>query len=219
MSANDSIVLAKDGSRLSGFSFEERLRADAATAVAELKGMGLRVRVISGDREIAVRPIATELDVPYLATTLPGDKVVHVAALQASGHKVLMVGDGLNDAPALAAAHASMAPSLAADVSRNAADMVFLHNNLTALPLAISIARTARRLVFQNLALATAYNVAAVPIAILGQVTPLVAALAMSGSSLLVVANALRLESRPRTAQGNAGVVRVPTKAMMEAAG
>jgi P-type Cu2+ transporter len=218
MAGNETVVLAKDGNRLSDFRFEDRLRADAATAVAELKDMGFRVQVISGDREIAVRPIAAELDVPYLAAALPGDKTAHIAALEASGRKVLMVGDGLNDAPALAAAHASMAPASAADVGRNAADMVFLHESLTAVPLAISIARSAGRLVRQNLALATAYNVIAVPIAILGHVTPLVAAVAMSGSSILVVANALRLESRRRTAPGAAGVAHLPTKPVMEAA-
>ena len=218
MPGNESVVLAKDGSRLSDFRFEDRLRADAATAVAKLKDMGFQVQVISGDREIAVRPIAAELDVPWLAAALPGDKTTHIAALEASGRKVLMVGDGLNDAPALAAAHASMAPASAADVGRNAADMVFLHESLTAVPLAISIAQRAGRLVRQNLALATAYNIVAVPIAILGHVTPLVAAVAMSGSSILVVANALRLESRQRTAQGTAGVAQLPTKAAMEAA-
>ena len=102
---NEFVVLAKDGSRLSDFRFEDRLRADAATAVAKLKDMGFQVQVISGDREIAVRPIAAELDVPWLAAALPGDKTTHIAALEASGRKVLMVGDGLNDAPALAAAH------------------------------------------------------------------------------------------------------------------
>jgi Cu2+-exporting ATPase len=127
MAGNETVVLAKDGSRLSDFRFGDRLRADAATAVAELKDMGFRVQVISGDREIAVRPIAAALDVPWLAAALPGDKTTRIAALEASGRKVLMVGDGLNDAPALAAAHASMAPASAADVGRNAADMVFLH--------------------------------------------------------------------------------------------
>jgi Cu2+-exporting ATPase len=218
MPGDESVVLAKDGKRLTDFRFEDRLRAEAAIAVAELKDMGYRVEVISGDREVAVRPIAAELDVGYVAAALPGDKTTHIAALEASGRKVLMVGDGLNDAPALAAAHASMAPASAADVGRNAADMVFLHESLTAVPLAISIARRAGRLVRQNFALATAYNAVAVPIAILGHVTPLVAAVAMSGSSLLVVANALRLESRRRSAQGTAGVTQLPVKAAMEAA-
>ena len=218
MSGDESVVLAKDGSRLADFRFEDCLRADAATAVAELKDAGFLVQMVSGDRETAVATDRPELGVPYFAAVLPGGKTAHIAALEASGRKVLMVGDGLNDAPALAAAHASMAPASAADVGRNAADLVFLRESLSAVPRAISIARNASRLVRQNFALAIAYNVVAVPIAIMGHVTPLVAAVAMSASSILVVANALRLKSRRRIAPRAGADAQLPAKAVMEAA-
>jgi P-type Cu2+ transporter len=196
MSGDESVVLAENGRRLADFRFEDRLRADAATAVAELKVSGLPVEIVSGDREASVGAIAADLGVPHIAAVLPGGKAAHIAALEASGRKVLMIGDGLNDAPALAAAHASMAPASAADVGRNAADLVFLRESLSAVPLAISVARNAGRLVRQNFALAVAYNAIAIPIAIMGHVTPLLAAIAMSGSSIAVVANALRLRGR-----------------------
>jgi len=216
MAGDASVVLARNGSRLADFRFEDRLRVDAAKAVAELKDGGLRVEIVSGDRETSVGLIAAELGVDHFAAVLPGGKAAHIAALEASGRKVLMIGDGLNDAPALAVAHASMAPASAADVGRNAADLVFLRESLSAVPQAISTARNASRLVRQNFAIAVAYNVVAVPFAIFGHVTPLVAAVAMSGSSIVVVANSLRLRDRrrivPRPAESS------PATAVLEAA-
>ena len=218
MSGDESVVLSKGGSHLAEFRFEDFLRANASTAVAELKNAGILVQVVSGDREAAVALIARQLGIPCFAAVLPAGKVAHIAALEASGQKVLMVGDGLNDTPALVAAHASMAPASAADIGRNAADLVFLRESLSAVPQAISVARNARRLVRENFALAIAYNLVAVPVAIMGYVTPLVAAVTMSASSILVVANALRLRS-PRTMAPGAGAdAPLSARAVMEAA-
>jgi Cu2+-exporting ATPase len=178
---------------LAEFSFEDRLRDGAREAIADIARIGLSVEVLSGDRDETVRQLAGQLGVGHLAEVSPAKKVDHIATLEASGRKILMVGDGLNDAPALAAAHASMAPASAADVGRNAADLVFLHESLRAVPQSMKIARVAARLVQQNLGLAIVYNVVAVPIAVLGYVTPLIAAIAMSSSSVIVIANALRL--------------------------
>lgn len=188
-----SVVLSENGRLRGTFRFEGDLRPDARQSVTEISSLGHRVEIMSGDRDEPVRHLATTLDIPYLAGISPDGKAKHIAELTASGQRVLMVGDGLNDTPALAAAHASIAPASAADVSRNAADLVFLRDSLMAVPQAISVARNAGELVRQNLILAIGYNVIAVPIAISGHVTPLVAAVAMSASSLIVIGNALRL--------------------------
>ena len=174
--------------------------------------------MVSGDREAAVTLIARQLGIPDFAAVLPAGKVAHIRALEASGRKILMVGDGLNDTPALVAAHASMAPASAADIGRNAADLVFLRESLSAVPQAISVARNARRLVRQNFALAIAYNLVAVAIAITGYVTPLVAAATMSASSMLVVANPLRLRSQRKIAPRAGADAHLSAKAVMEAA-
>jgi Cu2+-exporting ATPase len=149
---------------------------------------------VSGDNAKRVEEIAKGLGVTCLGGARPADKVRHIDEMKRSNRKVLMVGDGLNDAPALTAADVSMAPATAADVGRNAADLVFLRESLEAVPQAIEISRRANALIRQNFGLAIAYNIVAIPIAVLGQVTPLVAAIAMSLSSILVVANALRLD-------------------------
>jgi Cu2+-exporting ATPase len=188
-----SVVLSRNGRFLADFKFDDALRPGVGEAIAALATQGLSAEILSGDREESVRRLAATLDLPYAAAVSPSGKVAHIATLGVSGHKVLMVGDGLNDAPALAAAHVSMAPATAADVGRNAADLVFLRESVMAVPQAIDIARRAGRLVRQNLVLAVGYNAVAVPFAVGGQVTPLVAAVAMSMSSIVVVTNALRL--------------------------
>jgi Cu2+-exporting ATPase len=198
---SSAVVLARNGTALACFRFDDRLRADAAAAMAELRRRGLAAEILSGDREANVRPIAIGMGVPYAARMSPAGKVEHITGAQgsgkagASGKKVLMVGDGLNDAPALAAAHVSMAPASAADVGRNAADLVFLRDSLLAVPRAVAVAQRTRQLIRQNLILAVGYNALAVPIAVLGYATPLIAAVAMSLSSLVVIANALRVKA------------------------
>jgi Cu2+-exporting ATPase len=191
------VVLSEDGTLLESFLFVDELRPAAREAVVALTAKGIRVEIVSGDHDEPVSRLASLLKIPYRAAVTPAGKVSHIATLAAAGAKVLMVGDGLNDAPALGAAHVSMAPASAADIGRNAADLVFLRDSLLAVPDAIDTACRARDLVRQNFVLAAGYNALAVPIAIMGQVTPLVAAIAMSASSVAVVGNALRLGSRP----------------------
>lgn len=188
-SGRTTVFLFRNGALAGRFTFEDQLRGDAGEAVGRLTEMNLPVRILSGDSEAAVDRIASEAGIREVRSgMLPEDK----AANAATG-RTLMVGDGINDAPALRAAYVSMAPSSATDIGRNAADFVFTSNELMAVPFAIDTARSAARLVTQNLILAIGYNVIAVPLAVCGLVTPLIAAVAMSTSSIIVVANAVRL--------------------------
>jgi Cu2+-exporting ATPase len=171
----------------------QALRPDATAAIEALRCTGYDIRILSGDRKGAVTPIASALGViDWQAGVKPPDKISAIESLRAAGHRVLMVGDGLNDAPALAAANASLSPVSAVDLAQAHSDAVFLGERLQPVVGALMLARRARRLMLQNLSLAVIYNAIAVPIAVAGLVTPLIAAVAMSGSSLLVTLNALR---------------------------
>lgn len=178
--------------------FADAMRPHAADAIAALSRLGLPSTIMSGDRPEAVADIAVRLGIVGEGGMTPAGKLARLDALAAAGHRPLMVGDGLNDGPALAAAHVSMAPASASDVGQQAADIVFLGDSLAAVPRAVGAARATMRVVRQNFALAIGYNVLAVPLAITGHVTPLVAALAMSASSVIVVANSMRLRGAAR---------------------
>lgn len=188
--------LAINGSVVQLFSFEDRPRDDAAASIAQLKKAGLDLSIMSGDRTATVKKFSDSLGIAkYRGEVLPADKAAFVTDLSDEGRKVLMVGDGLNDAPALVAAYVSMAPATAADIGRNAADFVFLRQSLSAIPVAVAVSKEAGKLIRQNFVISIGYNFLAVPIAVMGYVTPLVAALAMSVSSIVVVSNALRLKA------------------------
>jgi Cu2+-exporting ATPase len=175
------------------FAIRQPLRADARQTIKTLKALGLDLEILSGDREIPVARVAEALDIEHWqAGVEPGGKVARLEELRAAGRKVLMVGDGINDAPALAAAHVSISPVSASDLAQAQADLMIMGKALAPIADAILIAQKARRLMTQNLWLAVIYNAIAVPIAIAGLATPFVAAIAMSGSSLIVTLNAMR---------------------------
>lgn len=188
------VWLARPGAAVAMFAFEDSLRPDAASAVAALQRAGLDVRILSGDREAAVARAARAVGVAdWRAGQRPDDKIRLLDELKAAGHNVLMVGDGLNDAPALAAGHASMSPATATHISQTAADAIFQGARLAPLAEAIALSRRARGAALQNFALAAGYNAICIPLAMAGYVTPLIAAIAMSTSSIVVTGNALRL--------------------------
>lgn len=179
-------------------SYGDRLRPDVAEALARLRRLGIEPSVISGDNPSSVGQVARETGLLAQANASPAAKQEAIGRLQAAGHAVMMIGDGLNDGPALAAANASIAPGSASDVGLQAADFVFTTSSLLAVPRAVAASRATMRIVRQNFALAVGYNLLAVPLAVAGLLTPLIAAAAMSASSLIVVANSLRLAGAAR---------------------
>ena len=181
------------------FRFADALRADAAETVAALKRRGYGVVLLSGDCAAVVEDIARRSGIEtWRAGLKPADKIAWLEASAKEGHKVLMVGDGLNDAPALAAAHASISPASAADISQRAADFVFQGQKLAPVLEAMATAKRTRSMALQNFTVAAGYNAVCVPLAMAGFVTPLIAAIVMSTSSILVTLNAARLAGRGR---------------------
>jgi Cu2+-exporting ATPase len=179
---------------LAQFVLSDQLRSDAVKAVAQLAELGCQIRILSGDQQAAVDEMAAQLNVTQASGGLrPADKLAAVQALQAEGHRVVMIGDGVNDAPVLAAADVSIAMGQGAQLAHATADMVALSEKLHMLPQAVEKSRETRSIIRQNLFWALGYNVAAVPLAAMGLVPPWGAVIGMSLSSLVVVVNALRL--------------------------
>lgn len=188
------IWLEIDARPAARFLFRDTLRRDAIETIAELKRLGLRPVLVSGDRQAVVDDVARMVGIEDARGEMtPVDKYSHMEVLRRDGHKIAMVGDGLNDAPAIAAADISISPSSAIDMTQNAADVVFMGDRLASVVEFYKTSVFAGRLVRENMMLAIIYNVVAVPMALAGLVTPLIAAIAMSSSSVIVIANSFRL--------------------------
>ncbi len=198
-SLSSAIWLVDDQQPIARFHLRDRLREESRTVIDALVERGLRVHLLSGDRAASAHAVARELGIPNVAAdATPADKLEYVRALQRDGRRVAMIGDGVNDAPVLAAADVSVAVGEATSLARTAASIVLLGGSLRELSALHTLATRTRRIVRQNLGWALAYNAAAIPAAALGWVPPWLAALGMTASSLLVVLNALRLIPRSR---------------------
>lgn len=170
------------------------LKPTSRAAVDELRALGLRPLLLTGDNEGAARAVAREVGIEeVVAQVPPEDKLAWVERLQRDGRRVAMVGDGVNDAAALAAADLGLAMGTGTDVAIEAADITLVRGDLRAAAQAIALSRRTLRIIRQNLFWAFAYNVAAIPLAALGLLNPMIAGAAMALSSVLVVSNSLRL--------------------------
>lgn len=198
------LLLANAQGPLAWFLLEDALRPEAAELIRTAQRQGWTPILLSGDRSARVKDIAQNLGITQAEGNLPPDaKLAYVQKLQAQGHSVLMLGDGVNDAPVLAAADISMAMGSGADLAKISADAVLLSNHLSRLPQAFKVAQKTRRIIIENLLWAGTYNGLILPFAAMGWITPLWAALGMSLSSLLVVLNAQRLSKIPDTLRTN----------------
>jgi P-type Cu+ transporter len=194
-----TVVVATDGAVAGAFSLTDTVRPSAAPAVTELLRLGLRTVLLTGDNEATAAAVAAQVGIDeVIAEVLPRDKAAVIEALQAQGRSVAMVGDGVNDAPALARANLGLAVVSGTDVALGAADVILMRNDLNVVPSAIKLARSTLRTIRGNLAWAFGYNIAALPLAALGLLNPLIAGGAMTLSSLFVVSNSLRLRSFAR---------------------
>jgi Cu2+-exporting ATPase len=190
---------ARPGRPMLRFAFRDEPRADAEEVVAALLRDGYRVELLSGDRPAVAGAMAGQLGIAHWrGGSTPAAKAARLRELAEAGRRVCMVGDGLNDAPALGLAHVSLSPAEAMEIAQNAADAVFQGDRLRPVLELLTVSRRANRLVLQNLAFSFAYNAITIPLAMAGFVTPIVAAAAMSGSSIVVVTNALRLSAGRR---------------------
>lgn len=200
-----AVYLAVDGVPVARFAISDPVRPDAAEAVAGLKAAGLDITMVSGDAPERCRALAEELGIAWAARQAPETKLEVTRELQRRGRRVLVIGDGINDVPALAAADVSAAVLESSDLVKGNADVLLLSRRLGALTDLVAVGRRARRIVRQNLFWALAYNLTAVPLAALGYMPPWVAALGMAGSSILVMTNASRLLAEtPRQTTGGA---------------
>jgi Cu2+-exporting ATPase len=194
------LVLGCDGEARLALQFEESLREDAIDAVAALRQLGLSVELLSGDRPERVATVAQAAGIETATGgATPEGKLARVEALQAAGRKVLMLGDGINDAPVLARADASIAMGQGALIARTQADAVLLSGRLSELARMRALALKTRRIIRQNLAWSAFYNAACIPLALIGWLPPWAAGIGMASSSLLVILNALRLSRDIKT--------------------
>ena len=188
------VAVAVDGRYAGTLFVADRVKPSSATAVARLRALGLTPVLLTGDTEATARAVAAEVGIDdVVAEVLPEEKVAVVRRLQDEGRVVAMVGDGVNDAAALAAADLGLAIGTGTDVAIEASDLTLVRGDLTAVPQAIQLSRATLRTIRGNLFWAFAYNTAAIPLAVAGLVTPVLAAAAMAFSSVAVVGNSLRL--------------------------